>query len=155
MIRKAVESDIDQLLGMANRFIGESGLPLSFDRDIAYKTLELSIDNSIFMVYDINGILAGAIMGYVQQEFTIEGCAYIVKLYVEPEFRGLGVSRSMVRAFDDEAARLGASCCFTSSGSLIGSNGEKLYDNLFIKQGYLPSGRAMVKDYGGSGTSYS
>ncbi len=63
-------------------------------------------ENTIVLVEDDNGVITGGILGSVDKDFCRESCAYVIKMYVETEFRGLGTARALVEAFQDEAKKL-------------------------------------------------
>lgn len=147
MIRPALAEDLEPLTDMMMRFTEESDLPLTYDREkireVAWRTI-LS-DEAILLVHDSEGMLTGMVTGFVDDEFSIEPCAYINKFYIDKEFRGVGVSRALIRAFDEECKKRGIVVSFASSTAGMGERNEKLYVHLFEKCGYTTLGRVMIK----------
>lgn len=147
-VRSAKAEDIEPLFRMARRFSDESDLPLTFDEAKARESIwrlihDLSV---IFLVEEDEGILTGAVLGYVESDFFVEHCGYILKLYVEKEFRGLGTSRALLAAFDAEAGSRGAKVIFASATAGMGDRVAHLYVRLFERSGYRVLGQVLVKE---------
>ncbi len=148
IIRRANRHDLPFLIPMSRRFVEESSLPLTFDVEAttSYLTSAMESENTIVLVEDDDGVITGGILGSVDQDFCRESCAYIIKMYVEVEFRGLGTARALVEAFQDEAKKLGASVIFASSTAGMGDRVEKLYVKLFERYGFSTLGRVLYKE---------
>ncbi len=150
MIRLATESDLGALYIMARRFVEESDLPFTFDLEATHRTLYHAVkrENQILLVdYDEeHRVICGGIMGHVSQDFCKEKAAYVSKMYVQPEFRGLGPARELVEGFEIEARRLGATICFSSATAGMGGRVEALFVRLFEKFGYEVLGRVLAKE---------
>ncbi len=148
IIRKANRSDLPFLIPMSRRFVEESSLPFTFDVEIttSYLTSMMETENTIVLVEEHDGIITGGILGSVDQDFCRESCAYVIKMYVEVEFRGLGTARALVEAFQDEAKKLGASIIFASATAGMGDRVEKLYVRLFERYGFTTLGRVLCKE---------
>ena len=146
MIRDAKEEDLDQLCDMARRFVEESNLPYTFSPELTRELLWDTIcgEDNILLVDSHDDILAGAIMGYMERDFCVEYSAYITKMYVEKEFRGIIATKQLISAFEK---RVGDACViFASATAGIDERTEKLFVNLFKKSGYIVLGRIMVKN---------
>ena len=147
MIRPAVESDLDQICAMSERFTEETTFPLTYDPSLARETLwGIVHDDHIFLVAHEDGILMGFIIGYVKKDFFCESCAYVRKFFIDKEFRGLGASRELLNAFEDASFELGATMVFAATHAGMGVLAEKLYVNLFSRFGYQITGRAVSKE---------
>lgn len=144
MIRPAKSEDLYPLCDMAERFIAESGLPYTYDPDLTRDTFWEGMNNGILIVDDQDGILSGAIMGYMGRDFCKEYDAYITKLYIEKEFRGSPIARKLVKAFLKETSE--ATLVFTSATAGMGERIEKLYVRLFERSGFKVLGRILVKE---------
>lgn len=148
MIRPAKPEDLDAITDMMMRFTEESQLKLSYDREqirnLTWRTIHS--EGAVLLVGDSNGVLTGMIVGVIDDEFSLEPCVYINKFYIEKEFRGLGASRELLGAFDEECLNRGAALSFASSTAGMGERNEKLYVRLFEKKGYSTLGRVLVKD---------
>ena len=147
-VRAAVADDLNGLCSLAKRFIAEADFGLTYSEDASRRTFwgAIQSDEIISLVWESEGALGGVVLGLVESDFYFERIAYMLKFYVEKEFRGLGVSRELVKAFDIEAARKGAKRSFTSATAGMGERVEKLYVRLFEKHGYNVLGRVLVKE---------
>ncbi len=147
-IRNAVADDLNDLCAMAKRFVAESDLPFTYSDEASRRSFWHAIQNDdmILLVWADDDVIGGAVLGLVEQDFCYESMGYMLKFYVEQEFRGLDVSRELVRAFENAAARKGARIVFTSSTAGMGERVEKMYVRLFEKQGYNVLGRVLVKE---------
>lgn len=148
MIRPAVPDDLDALCSLGERFTEQSDLPLTYDYELARAQIWGYIyqQDAILLVADHNGVIAGAALGMVEREFCKEPMGYLNKFFIEAEFRGLGVSRDLLEAFDKEAKIRGAAVVFASATAGMGERVEKLYVRLFEKNGYKVLGRVLVKE---------
>jgi len=146
LIRSALPEDLEPLCQMAKRFIDETLLPLTFDpdltRDIFWKAI--NDENSVLIVDLQDGILSGAIMGFMERDFCKEYSAYISKLYVEKEFRGLPIAKDLIRAFEEKTPN--ALLTYSSATAGMGETIEKLYVRLFERSGYQVLGRVLLKE---------
>ena len=148
IIRRANRRDLPFLIPMSRRFVEESSLPFTFDVEVttSYLIAMMESENTIILVEDDDGTITGGILGSVDQDFCRESCAYVIKMYVETEFRGLGTARALVEAFQDEAKKLGASIVFASATAGMGDRVEKLYVRLFERYGFVTLGRILYKE---------
>lgn len=145
--RLACKDDLEPITDMMMRFTEESNLPLTYDReqvrDLAWRTI-LS-DKAVVVVGDSDGMLTGLVAGLIESEYSLEPCMYMSKFYIEDEFRGIGIARDLISAFDAECKKKGAVLSFASSTAGMGERNEKLYVHLFKKSGYDTLGRVMIK----------
>lgn len=148
MIRPANENDIQALCWMARRFVEESDLPFTYNYLNSYLTFHTYINSHecIVLVDEYEDELCGGIMGALDADFVEEKVAYVTKMYVETEFRGLGTARDLVKAFEVEAKSRGASMIFASSTAGMGERVEKLFVRLFERYGFRQLGRVVVKE---------
>lgn len=146
MIQDATQENLDQLCDMALRFVEESKLPYTFSPELTRELFWTAINDeeSILLVDMRDGLVAGAIMGYMERDFCVEYSAYITKMYVEKEFRGIIATKQLISAFEKRVE--GAVVVFASATAGIDDRVEKLFVNLFKKSGYSVLGRIMVKD---------
>ena len=146
MIRDAIAEDLEPMCNLARRFVAESNLPLTFDYDATRKLFWEAINNeeSIFIVAVEEGMIAGVIMGYMDRDFCVEYNAYITKVYVEKEFRGVVSAKHLITAFEAKVKK--SSLIFASATAGIDERIEKLFVNLFKKSGYSVLGRILVKE---------
>jgi GNAT superfamily N-acetyltransferase len=147
LIRDAIAEDLEPMCNLARRFVAETNMPLTFDYDATRALFWGAIhdEESIFIVAVEDGIIAGVIMGYVEKDFCVEYSAYITKLYIEKEFRGLVGAKHLIAAFE-EKVKGRASLIYASATAGIDDRIEKLFVNLFQKSGYSVLGRILLKD---------
>lgn len=150
-VRPAEAKDLDTLCGLAERFVGESDLNLTYSHEGTRQTFWSMIknDDAIILISDHDGAVGGVVLGMVERDFCLESCGYVVKFYVEEEFRGLGVSKELLDAFEHAAVAKGATILFASATAGMGSRVEQLYVRLFEHHGYNVLGRVLVKELHG------
>ena len=146
MIRDAEPKDLDQLCSLAKRFIEESQLPYTYDPELARQEFWGGIhdENSIILLDVQEDLVAGIIMGYMSKDFCVESSAYLTKLYVEKEFRGIIRAQDLIEAFEERTKE--AIITYASATSGIGERTEKLFVRLFERSGYHVLGRIMAKE---------
>ncbi len=145
VIRVASPLDLDALVAMGRRFVKESSYPLTYDPELARETFWYAIHREILIVHDV-GVLVGGILGTVEKDFCKEGIAYVSKLFVDKEFRGLGTSRRLLALFESEAKNRGARLIFASGNAGMGERVGRLYVRLFEKAGFKVTGRVLTKE---------
>lgn len=146
-VRRVHSGDVETLVSMMRRFVGETDLPLTFDELGTRAMIEKGItaEHTIMLVWENNDVLGGLVFGSIGSELSVELCAYVHKFYVEQEFRGLGVSDELLKAFDQAAAAMGAQLSFSSATAGMGERVEQLYVSLFERNGYTVLGRILVR----------
>lgn len=146
MIRPAVPKDLDPLCDMATRFMGETHLPLTLDEEKTRQIFWDGINNdeNILLINEIDGVIAGAIFGYMHSDWCVEKEAYITKMFVEKEFRGLEVSMDLIKGFEEQTKE--AVITYTSATAGMGETIEKLYVRLYQRAGYNILGRVLMKE---------
>jgi len=146
LIRDAEPKDLDQLCDLARRFIEESQLPYTYDPELTRQHYWEAIhdEESIILLDVQEDIVAGIVMGYVSKDFCVESSAYLTKLYVEKEFRGIIRAKDLVSAFEERVKE--AVIIYASATSGIGERTETLFVRLFERSGYHVLGRIMAKE---------
>lgn len=144
MIRHAEPMDLEPLCELAKRFAEESRFNVTFDHSIARDILWQGINDheTIMLVWDENGMIAGGIMGFAGHEFSVETVAYITKLFLDKEFRGTGIAHALVRAFEKE---VNADIILTSASAGMSPRVEKMYNHMFQKLGYQVQNPVLCK----------
>lgn len=150
-VRSAEAKDLDALCGLAERFVGESDFNLTYSDEDSRQSFWSLIhdDDEILLISDNDGAIGGIVLGMVGRDFCVETCGYVMKFYVEREFRGLGVSRELLDAFERAAVAKGATILFASATAGMGPRVERLYVRLFEHHGYNVLGRVLVKECNG------
>ena len=146
LIRIATPEDLNALCSMARRFVAETEFPITYSEAHARRTLWTVIHSAIALVWEGNETLGGAVIGQLEDDFTVEKLAYVSKFYIEKELRGLGVARELLSGFEAEVKRRGASLIYASATAGMGDRNELLYVRLFERQGYNVLGRVLIKD---------
>lgn len=148
IVRPAVPADLLNLLPIAQRFIEESGLPYTYDEGISKRTFLSAIesDDFIVLVQEYDGVITGGILAGLERDFCVELSAYVVKMYVEREFRGLGTADALMVAYEEEIKRRGVLLSYASATAEMGDRVEKLFVKLFERFGYRVLGRILVKE---------
>jgi len=146
LIRDAEPKDLDQLCDLAKRFIEETQLPYTYDPELTRQHYWEAInDEESIIILDVQeDIVAGIVMGYVSKDFCVESSAYLTKLYVEKEFRGIIKVKDLVSAFEERVKE--AVIIYASATSGIGERTETLFVRLFERSGYHVLGRIMAKE---------
>lgn len=96
----------------------------------------------------LDGKIIGILAMYFMNSYYKEKEGDVVIFYVLPEYRGTGVSRALVAALDKVSKEVGAKVVYTSSGSGMGENNNKLYANLYKKFEFKELGTELIKKYG-------
>lgn len=147
MIRRAVPSDLEQLVSCAKLFTNESGLPLTFNDAKARAAIwaMLHTDALDFIVDAEDGVVVGVVIVTYESTYYDETCAYVDKLFVHREFRGRGTSDALVEAVVDACRKRGASLIFASATAGMGEAIEKLFVRLFRRHGFKVLGRIIMR----------
>ena len=107
MIRKAQPEDGDAILPMA----AELATSFVVDADAFGVNFHqcLCDDSSLVLVAEIDGLLAGYLLGFDRIAFFANGrVSGVEEIYVKPDLRGKGVGRSLMRKFEEWAECRGA-----------------------------------------------
>ncbi len=119
--RDAVRADADKLLTMIKALAHHHG----DTPDVSTMTIERDMFGEIPWVYTLVASIEGSVVGYaslcprVQLQTGTRGID-MHHLYVEPQFRGAGVGRQLIRASMDKALEL--SCSYM----MVGTHPENL-----------------------------
>ena len=147
-VREATGDDLGALCAIFERMGRETELPLTYDPGVARHQIWAAIHDpaAAVLLFESDGVIGGVLLGTFQHEFSTELCAFVSKLYVEREFRGLGVTPALIERFHEHSENMGARVCFAASTAGMGEKNERLYANGFIRQGYENLGRVLVRE---------
>ena len=147
MPRAATERDFVDLVDLARAFVKETGLRLTFNEVRARETLWAAIHSPAvdFLVEEVDGVLAGVAMITYENAYYDEVCAYVEKLFVHREFRGLGAADLLVNGALDTCRGRRAKIVFASATAGMGERVEKLYVRLFERHGFSVLGRIIAR----------
>ncbi len=148
MIRDAAKEDVTRLVDLAQMLVDESPVfdASTFDRTktrILFNWL-IKVSNGILLVAERDGKVIGAMAGAVTEHpFSWGKYAFDYGLFVDPAYRGGLMAARLVRAFEAQAARLGARDF--RPGIMTGvhvSRTTEFYERL----GYRQTGTQLIKE---------
>ena len=106
-IRKAERSDIEAIANIINTtwkatytgIVPDSDIVLYTDKGRREKMLSEAFNNSkpIYFIADCNGSDCGIISYHKYEEDDYKDCAYIMQLYVLPEYQKKGIGKSLMK----------------------------------------------------------
>jgi ribosomal protein S18 acetylase RimI-like enzyme len=142
MIRRALVSDLPQMLAMGQRFFDASGYSdiTSFDPESLEATLKNAPD-SVFLVVEKDGVLVG-MAGAIVYPFYFNlkhRTAQEMFWWVNPEHRGVG--GQLFYALMSEVKKMGAE---SISMIALESSGDKVI-KFYEKRGFRPSERSFIR----------
>lgn len=149
-VRAATLDDIPALLALAAEFIAESQYGWTFYEEAARTRFEGHINEAYtdVLIGIADGEPAGlAIMSW-DRDFTAEAVSYVVKFYVRPRFRGIGLARLLVDRLVEWSHSHKCRHIFASSTANIDGVKDKVFINLFAKYGFKQQGVCLVKEVG-------
>lgn len=140
-----VQAIVNDILEGTEKFVNESGLPVTFSRSNALEHITLLLNHP-----DVEAILSykdGKLAGFAgirrYNDAHHEYLGDVMKLYVMPEFRGKGIGRELfseiVEWFDDNDCVIS----FVEGAAAIGN--DKMFANLAGKFGYKPLGTCLAR----------
>lgn len=142
-VRKANESDLELIelftLGMINESNRYAKLGVNQSKVMqTVKSFIQSDDKGVVLMAEFGGAIVGGFIGALSDEWCSDNfIAFDLVNYIDPEFRGLGTSRELVKSFIQWAKERGAK--FVNCGTNTGVNTEhaiKLYGSMgFVNQG--------------------
>ena len=146
-IRRALPRDFEDLTDLAYRFTNESNLPATFSEDNTRRTLwRLIHDTSrrLFVVYDGDILAGGAILDF-DNDFYDETFCYVVKFYVEVDYRGTMVGPRLLKKIIQEAQDSNCSAIFAAATAGISPEIEEKYTKLYKKFGFEFLGTFLIR----------
>jgi len=146
----ATEADIDELVTLAHAFFKSSDNVQLTGHDYAdtskfRKFLVAMLDRTVVKIIlaKHEGRIVGYFVAYVDTEYATIGEMY--QFYVDPAYRGTGVSRELVamavQCYDD----WGCPVSYASAAPEIGNIELAHFRNLFAKFGYVETGIIMTR----------
>lgn len=145
-VRKANESDLELIeyftLGMINESDRYAKLGVNPSKVMqTVKSFIESDDKGVVLMAQFNGAIVGGFIGALSDEWCSDNfTAFDLVNYIDPEFRGLGVSRELVQSFIQWAKERGAK--FVNCGTNTGVNTEHAI-NLYGSMGFVNQGVFM------------
>lgn len=117
---------------------------LTYDPLITRQTIMQWIPETCILA-KVDDKIAGIVAAYFTRTYYKEIEGDVVIFYVHPDYRGTPIARSLVNALTMIADKNSAAIVYTSSGSGIGSQNNKLYGNLFKKFGFQELGTELIR----------
>ena len=148
-IRAATPYDLDQLVELGARFLEESKLPITYHPERARSAFLNAMrhpDGQVLVAVEGDVVAGIVILGY-ERDFTHEVCAYVEKLYVHAEFRGLGTADELVDAACAQAEAAGAAVMYAAATAGMGKIVERLFVRLFERHGFAALGRTLMRTF--------
>lgn len=151
-LRKAEIKDVFRIVD----FLSESHLKESLYSKIAEYCRDTSIQTFANYIQDSDSVTF--IVEGEDNEIYGVGCMFLIRtyykqkeanityFYINPKYRGCGVSRVLAQALTDFAKSNGAVIIYASSGSGFDDKGKNnsLWINLWSKFGFKPLGTEMI-----------
>lgn len=149
-VRRCRLQDIEKLMELAAQFFAESDFsdltydPALFKRHmVEYATRP---DCALITAW-ISNLMVGYVVITATREFTAEPIGEMYQFYVMPEYRGTGASRELVKAADAQWQAWGCCRSYSEAAPGMSEKNNKLFANLWKKQGYKDTGIIMIKEY--------
>lgn len=118
---------------------------LKYDRAATTGFITEWVNNYCFVAENNDGKIIGVTAFYFVNTYYKEKECDILMFYVEPDYRGTGISRALVDAVVKTCKLRGdVGAIYTSSGSGIKGKNNNLYSNLFKKFGFKELGTELV-----------
>ena len=117
---------------------------LTYDPEMSKKTIASWIPETC-IIAKVDGEIVGIVAAYFVRTYYKQKEGDVVIFYTRPDYRGTGVARGLVNALKEIGDKVGAAVIYTSSGSGMGGNNNKLYANLFKKVGFEELGTELIR----------
>lgn len=146
-IRRATIEDLEAITVLVHNFVHEDNFEeclKGWDVERAQDVIEFFLENpdgAVFLLVK-KGLIVGVLIGYIEQAFFSHvRIAKEIVWYVHGDYRGSMSSFRLIKAYEEWAKRLGASCILLSSLTNVGSLGKaynrvgyNLFEQSFLKE---------------------
>ena len=147
-LRIANISDIDAILeiieegSIESRFAGSE-----YDSWTARNYLKhfLNMDDADICLAELDGQLLGGVMMCASWEWCKKPIAYVVKFWVRKAGRRTQAARFLMKFIDDFAAEYNCSAIYATATAELSYREQKLFENLFGKNGFEDVGATLKK----------
>lgn len=144
----ATYSDVDDIQKLIEPYHKESRYSgLTYDPIMTRHTITQWIPETCVLAR-VDGKAVGVFAMYFFRTYHKEPEADVVLFYIDPEYRGTGVSRLLVNALTMIADKKNVAVIYVSSGSGISHENDKMFSNLFGKFGFEKLGTELVRKNG-------
>jgi GNAT superfamily N-acetyltransferase len=144
-IRRATLDDLDAIIDLTRPYFDES----VYSKHVTYSEVNCRrsfarlINQSNTFVIDADGLVAMAAVT-ITTTFYVQSEADLDFFYVLPEYRGTGVARLLAQACTDFAKQSEARVMYSCGASGMEGNNDKLWINLWKKNGFDFLGTTMI-----------
>lgn len=150
-IRKPKLKDFESIYSLCRMFFTEGAYRgFTFDRERCIETVNQMLTGNVeCLMVEIEGIpLAFAAWTY-ERHCTVEPVGMTFLFYTAPSARGTGAARMLRDAMDKAAQEAGCAAFYIASTAGFNDDGknQKLFTNLFLKNGFVVVGEFMRKVY--------
>jgi len=119
---------------------------LTFDPQATIEFIHEYIRNYCFIAKNDKGEVVGVVAFGIEKTYYKEKECDVVMFYIRPDYRKTGLSRRLVEAIVKTAEILGdVGVIYTSCGSGLEGDNDKLYANLYKKYGFKELGTELVR----------
>jgi len=148
-VRPAKDNDIEDIVLMFQSFLREGlykvGYTLNLPTFLKHLFAAVDTEDECLVVAEHDGTTVGVFLGTLEPSYTnanqLEGCEIL--FYVQPEYRGNGIARKLMCAFEGWCRKKGAKKVVM--GAVSEMKGEKL-GKLYQRAGYKPYEVSFYKD---------
>mgnify|MGYP003144476213 CR=1 FL=1 len=147
IVRPAVQSDVPELVEMAETFIEESAYEIEFDvTNSAYHYMNYILSpGGDVLVAKQDGAMVGGVMVASSTEFQKKPFGYVGKFYVIPEARRGTASRSLIAAMLDWFTLQDVSHVFVTATAGLEERDQRAFILLMKRSGFVEEGPVMYK----------
>lgn len=144
--RKSTINDLPELVKLGQEFMDETRWGWTYSPDNALRSYYTHITHpecDIIQVNDENGVLLGAAMVSIENDFQVENVGDINEFYVSAKARGTGASRVLMQALCDWFDEMKCINVFVKATANVGN--DQAFINLFNKYGFKVFSQVLVR----------
>ena len=148
-LRTATESDISGILDIVEEADNESFFKGDYDRWTASYYLQNFIDDdhSVIMLATKDGEIMGAVIMAASWEFWKKPIAYVVKFWIKVAGRRTRAARLLVGYIEQFAREHECTDVYATATAELDEKEQRLFENLFYKNGFSNVGATMRKGF--------
>lgn len=145
MIRRATIEDMPHLLVMGEQFAAYAPHRVEYSPEGTAASLSSLMDVGVILVNEIDGEIAGALVGMIAPFWYAPSSSIAVELawWVDPKYRGGGSASRLVKAFEQWGQENGASAISLCD---MRHDDEFPAGPLFERMGYRLTERTHIKE---------
>jgi N-acetylglutamate synthase-like GNAT family acetyltransferase len=137
-LREATEHDVEEILDIVERFVGETSYEVVFDRDLArgYIRGHVLAEDFDIIVAEIDGRIIGGVILAASSEVQVQPFCYVCKFFVLPEGRRSTAARGLLDAIKTWAEDHDCSHVFVTATAGLDMREQQLFINLMKRGQY-------------------